>query len=110
LEIADGQFHLFVVHFSGAGDARSTRAYLDGAVKHVNNDPWPSGNLHAGSVHTDAPLRIGGGVPSMTVPFRGEIGFIEIWRGKRLLDGMSCSQYSRFRWNGGKPVRGPVRQ
>ena len=110
LEISDGQFHLFVVHFSGAGDARSTRAYLDGAVKHVNNAPWPSGNLHAGSVHTDAPLRIGGGVPSMTVPFRGEIGFIEIWRGERLLDGMSCSQYSRFRWNGGKPVRGPVRQ
>lgn len=110
LGISDGQFHLFVVHFSGAGDAGSTRAYLDGAVKHVKNDPWPSGNLHAGSVHTDAPLRIGGGVPSMTVPFHGEIGFIEIWRGERLLNGMSCSQYSRFRWNGGKPVRGPVRQ
>ena len=110
LGIADGRFHLMVVHFSGVGDPRSTRAYLDGAAKHVNNDPWPSGNLHAGSVHTDAPLRIGGGVPSMSVPFQGEIGFVEIWRGERLLDGMSCSQYSRFRWNSGKPVRGRVTQ
>ena len=110
LGIADGRFHLLVVHFSGVGDPRSTRAYLDGAAKHVNNDPWPSGNLHAGSVHTDAPLRIGGGVPSMSVPFQGEIGFVEIWRGERLLDGMSCSQYSRFRWNSGKPLRGRVTQ
>ncbi|MEE3372946.1 MAG: hypothetical protein VX346_26675 [Planctomycetota bacterium] len=110
LGLDDGRFHLVVVHFSGTGDARSTRSYLDGAVQHISNDPWPSGNLHAGSVRTDAPLRIGGGVPSMTMPFQGEIGFIEIWRGERLLDGMSCSQYGRFRWNGGKPLRGRITQ
>lgn len=96
------------MHFSGTGDAHSTITYVDGGAKPVDNNPWPGGNLHNGSILSDAPLRIAGGVPDMSIPFTGEIAFVEIWRGMRLLDGMSSSQYSRFRWNDGKPVRGLI--
>ena len=105
LKVNDGKFHLFVVHFTGVGDAHSTTTYVDGGAKPVSNNPWSGGNLSSGSIRSDAPLRIAGGVPSMSTPFTGEIAFVEIWSGSRLLNGMSCSQYSRFRWNDGKPVR-----
>ena len=108
LQLSRGKFHLFVLHFSGVGDAHSTTVYMDGGSRPVGNDPWPGGSLHDGSIRSDAPLRISGGVPSMSTPFTGEIGVIEIWSGKRLLNGMSASQYSRFRWNDGKPVRGLI--
>ena len=101
LSATDGQFHLYVIHLTGSG-GRDGAVYFDGSEKSLPLGPWAFGVLSSGSVRNDAPLRIGsfnkGG-------FRGSIGFVEIWSGSRLRDGMTPAQYSKHRYNNGAPQR-----
>lgn len=101
LNATDGRFHLFVIHLTGSGGHDST-VYFDGSEEPLPLGPWSFGLLSSGSVGNDAPLRIGSFNKD---GFRGEIGFIEIWSGSRLLDGMTPAEYSKHRYNQGAPLR-----
>ena len=102
LGATDGSFHLYVIHLTGSG-GRDGAVYFDGSENSLPLGAWPFGVLSSGSVRNDAPLRIGsfnkGG-------FRGEVGFVEVWSGSRLREGMSPAQYSKHRYNNGSPQRG----
>ncbi len=101
LGATDGGFHLYVIHLTGSG-GRDGSVYFDGNEKPLPLGPWPFGVLSSGSVRNDAPLRIG----SFNVAgFRGEVGFVEIWSGSRLRDGMTPAEYSTRRYNNGSPRR-----
>ncbi len=107
---APGQMHLFVIHVPGDGLGSSVQMFRDGGAP-LDNIPWPGGALSKRSVLNDAPLRIGGGMPFFAKGhpiFTGSIGFLEIWSGRGLLDGMSPQRYAQMRWNDGEPARGLI--
>ena len=101
LSAMDGKFHLYVIHLTGSG-GRDGAVYFDGSEKSLPLGPWAFGVLSSGSVRNDAPLRIGSFNKD---GFRGEIGFVEIWSGSRLREGMTPAQYSKHRYNNGAPQR-----
>ena len=101
LQANDGRFHLYVIHFTGSG-GRDGGVYLDGKTTSLQLTPWSFGVLSSGSVRNKAPLRIGAYSQN---GFRGEVGFVEIWSGTRLLAGRTPAEYSHFRYRGGHPRR-----
>jgi hypothetical protein len=101
LGATDGKFHLYVIHLTGSGQ-RDGAVYFDGSEKPLPIGPWPFGALTSGSVRNHAPLRVGAFNEN---GFRGELGFIEIWSGSRLKDGMTPAEYSKYRHNQGSPLR-----
>ena len=103
LGATDRKFHMYVIHVTGSG-ARDGTVYFDGSDKTLSITPWPFGSLTSGSVRNQGPLRIGS-LNRSERGFRGEIGFVEIWSGTRLRDGMTPAAYSRYRFNRGKPAR-----
>lgn len=111
LALQPGEMHLFVVHVPGDGIAGNIQAFVDGRRMPERNVPWAGGGLPKRSITNDVPLRIGGGLPFLAKGhplFTGSIGFIEIWRGRGLLEGMTPEQYGESRWNHGRPVRGLI--
>ena len=110
-----GQMHLIVLHVPGDGVAGNIQAYIDGSREVESNVPWNGGTLPKKSIVNEAPLQIGGGLHVHGLLgeqplFDGTIGFIEIWSGRGLLEGMSPQAYGKHRWNGGNPKRGRVEQ
>jgi len=98
--------HLYVLHFTGKERAKAADLYIDGRTAPCVKATWAFGFLQH-TILNDAPLRIGA-LPGAERGFAGEIGFIEIWAGKRLLEGLKAPEYSGFRWNNGKPARGLI--
>ena len=101
LSATDGKFHLYVIHLTGSGHHDGS-VYFDGSETPLRRSPWPFGLLNSGSIRNDAPLRLGA---LNKHGFRGEIGFVEIWSGSRLQDGMRPAEYSKYRHNQGAPLR-----
>ena len=101
LGATDRKFHLYVVHLTGSGQRDGT-VYFDGSEKSLPLGAWSFGLLGSGSVRNEAPLRIGS---FNKAGFRGEIGFVEIWSGSRLQEGMTPAEYSKYRHNQGSPRR-----
>ena len=109
LAVNPGEMHLFVVHVPGDGIGGNVQAFVDGNRRGERNVPWPGGGLPKRSIKNNAPFRIGGGLDFVATGhplFTGTIGFVEIWRGRGLLEGMTPEAYGEFRWNNGQPVRG----
>ena len=102
LNVKDGHFHCFTVHLTGSGQ-RDGSVYVDGSTESLALVGWPFGVLSSGSIRNTAPLCIGAFGEN---GFRGEIGFVEIWSGTRLDNGLTPAEYSRFRYRNGKPQRG----
>ncbi|MBB73117.1 MAG: hypothetical protein CMJ75_01245 [Planctomycetaceae bacterium] len=102
LNVRDGDFHCFIVHFTGSGQ-RDGSVYIDGSTKSLALVGWPFGNLSSGTIRNTTPLCIGAFGER---GFRGEIGFVEIWSGTRLTQGMTPAAYSRYRYRRGVPRRG----
>ena len=102
LNVKDGHFHCFTVHLTGSGQ-RDGSVYIDGSTDSLPLTGWPFGALSSGSIRNTAPLCIGAFGER---GFRGEIGFVEIWSGTRLHQGMPPAAYSRFRYRNGNPRRG----
>ena len=101
LGATDRKFHLYVIHLTGSGKRDGT-VYFDGSEKSLPLCSWPFGALGSSSIRNKAPLRIGSFNKN---GFRGEIGFVEIWSGTRLQDGMTPAAYSKHRFNRGAPAR-----
>jgi hypothetical protein len=112
LFVEPGAMHLFVVHVPGDGMAGNIQVFLDGSRLPKRNVPWEGGSLPKNrSITNDEPLRIGGGLPFIAKGkplFTGTIGFVEIWKGRGLRDGMTPEAYGEFRWNNGRPERGLI--
>ncbi|MBN82913.1 MAG: hypothetical protein CMJ70_22510 [Planctomycetaceae bacterium] len=102
LNVKDGHFHCFIVHFTGSGQ-RDGSVYIDGSKEPLPLVGWPFGALSSGSIRNTAPLCIGAFGEH---GFRGEIGFVEIWSGTRLGNGLTPAEYSSFRYRNGNPRRG----
>ena len=102
LNVKDGHFHCFTVHLTGSGQ-RDGSVYVDGSTESLALAGWPFGVLSSGSIRNTAPLCIGAFGEN---GFRGEIGFVEIWSGTRLGNGLTPAEYSRLRSRHGKPQRG----
>ena len=102
LNVKDGHFHCFTVHLTGSGQ-RDGSVYVDGSTESLPLVGWPFGVLSSGSIRNTAPLCIGAFGEH---GFRGEIGFVEIWSGSRLGNGLTPAEYSRFRYRNGNPQRG----
>ena len=111
LDVQPGDMHLYVVHVPGDGIAGNIQVFVDGRKIPEPNFPWAGGGLPDRSIQNDVPLRIGGGLPFLAKGhphFTGAIGFIEIWTGRGLLEGMPPERYGAYRWNNGDPVRGLI--
>ena len=111
LAVKPGEMRLFVVHVPGDGIGGNIQAFADGSRQPQRNFAWTGGALPNRSIRNDVPLRIGGGLPFLAKGhplFTGSIGFVEIWRGRGLLEGMTPEQYGEFRWNIGQPLRGSM--
>ena len=101
LNVKDGGCHCFIVHLTVSGQ-RDGSACIDGSTESLPLTGWPFGNLSSGTIRNTAPLCIGAFGER---GFRSEIGFIEIWSGTRLSQGMTPAAYSRFRYRRGVPRR-----
>jgi hypothetical protein len=106
-----GEMQLFVIHVPGDGLAENVQVFHNGKNSPERNMPWTGGSLPKQSIANDAPLCITGCIDFFAkgnLLFNGAIGFVEIWSGRGLLEGMSPGQYGTFRWNQGSPERGLI--
>ena len=100
LTSSDEDFHLYVFHADGSGDASNSRLYYDGATAD-SNAAHPINGLGE-SILNDTELHIGAMENFGNVnDFDGAIQFIEIYTGStvdnQFVSGMSPSDYSAWR-------------
>ena len=72
-------FHLLMISHDGSGRAEGTKFYFNGILATAET---PDNTLLT-TVASNAPLRIGGGLPNDKRFFEGKLGLLEIWGGVR---------------------------